>query len=61
MFAGSPVTLKVVPEPVYVVPPGFLVIVHEPVAGSPLNATLPVVVVHVGCVIVPITGEAGVA
>ena len=61
MFAGSPVTLKVVPEPVYVVPPGFLVIVHEPVAGRPLKDTLPVVFVHLGCIIVPITGAVGVA
>ena len=31
-----------VPEPEYVVPPGVPVMVHDPEAGSPLRATLPV-------------------
>ena len=48
-----------VPEPEYVVPPGVPVMVHDPEAGSPLRATLPVVVIHVGCVMVPITGAEG--
>ena len=48
------------PVPVVVTPPGFLVIVQLPV-GSPLNTTLPVAVEHVGCVIVPTVGAAGVA
>jgi len=50
-----------VPEPVVVVPPGVLVSVHVPVAGKPLNTTLPVATAHVGCVIVPTTGAVGVA
>lgn len=42
------------------IPPGDLVSVHEPLAGSPLRATLPVATAQVGCVIVPITGAPGV-
>ena len=41
--------------PVVVTLPGFLVTVQLPL-GKPLNTTLPVGVVHVGCVIVPTTG-----
>ena len=41
--------------------PGVLVIVHDPEAGSPVRATVPVVVVHVGCVMVPTTGAEGLA
>lgn len=48
------------PDPVVVTVPGSLVSVHVPVAGSPLNATLPVATVHVGDVIVPTTGAEGV-
>lgn len=39
-----------------VVPPGLAVTVHEPDEGKPLNATLPVETLQVGCVIVPTTG-----
>ena len=39
--------------------PGF--IVHVPVAGNPLNTTLPVETKQVGCVIVPTVGAVGVA
>ncbi len=50
-----------VPEvPVIVVPPGLAVTVHAPLDGKPLNDTLPVANVHVGCVIVPTTGVFGV-
>jgi hypothetical protein len=59
--AGSPVTVLVVPVPVVVVPPGDLVSVQVPVDGRPLNATLPVVIEQVGCVILPTTGAVGVA
>ena len=48
------------PDPVVIVPPGVLVSVHVPVAGKPLNATLPVGTEHVGCVIVPTAGAVGV-
>ena len=51
--------VTVVPDPVVVIPPGFLVKVHVPEAGNPLKATLPVPTVQVGWVIVPITGAAG--
>jgi hypothetical protein len=61
VLTGSPVTVKLVPVPVYVVPPGVLVIVQLPVAGRPLNTTLPVGVVQVGCVMVPTTGADGFA
>jgi hypothetical protein len=52
------VTLVVDPE--VVVPPGVLVKVHEP-EGKLFNTTLPVATVHVGWVIVPTDGGAGVA
>jgi hypothetical protein len=32
----------VFPEPVVITPPGVRVKVHDPVAGNPFNATLPV-------------------
>ena len=44
--------------PVPVIPPGL--IVHVPVAGRPLNTTLPVVAEHeAGCVMVPTIGAVG--
>jgi hypothetical protein len=58
--AGSNDIIVVVPVPVVVVPPGVRVIVHVPDAGKPLNATLPVLRRHVGCVIAPIIGAAGI-
>ena len=45
----------VAPEPATL--PGLIVQVPD---GKPLSATLPVAVVHVGCVIVPTAGVAGV-
>ena len=59
MFAERSIKVAVVPDPFSVAPPGDAVIVHVPVAGRPLNATLPVATAQVGCVIVPITGAAG--
>ena len=51
--------MTVVLVPVPAILPGLMV--HVPVAGSPLNTTLPVGAVHVvGCVIVPIIGVAGI-
>ena len=49
-----------VPVPVVVTPPGVLVNVHVPDDGNPLNATLPVATLHVGCVMVPTVGAVGV-
>jgi hypothetical protein len=49
-----------VPVPVVAIP-SFLVKVHVPVAGNPLNTTLPVPTEHVGWVIAPATGAVGVA
>lgn len=43
-----------------IVPPGFLVKVHVPVAGNPFNSTLPVASVQVGCVKIPTVGAVGV-
>ena len=48
------------PVPVIVEPPGLAVTVQVPLAGKPLKATLPVAVLHVGCVIVPTIGAVGV-
>ena len=53
-----PLNTAVVPLPVMVAPVE-IVTVHDPVSGSPLNATLPVEVAQVGCVIVPMTGAIG--
>ena len=39
--------------------PGFNI--HVPVAGNPLNTTLPVPTLQVGCVIAPTVGAVGVA
>ena len=41
-----------------VIAPGLIV---QLPAGKPLNITLPVAVAHVGCVMVPTVGAAGVA
>ena len=60
MLAASPDIVVLVPVPVEVVPPGVLVSVHVPVDGRPFNITLPVAPEHVGWVIVPIVGAAGV-
>jgi hypothetical protein len=60
-LTGRPVTVYPVPVPVYVVPPGDLVIVQVPDDGSPLKTTLPDVVIHVGWVMVPTTGAVGFA
>ena len=59
--AASNVIVLLVPVPVVVTAPGVLVSVHVPVDGSPLKITPPVATVHVGCVIVPTVGAAGVA
>jgi hypothetical protein len=56
--ASKPVTVPVVPVPVKV-PDGVPVTVQLPVDGKPLKDTLPVATVHVGWVIVPITGVVG--
>ena len=60
MDAASPVTVPVVPLPVKE-PEGLPVTVQEPEAGRPLKATEAVAIAQVGCVMVPITGAAGVA
>lgn len=45
---ASPVIVLLVPVPVDVTAPGVLVKVQGPVAGSPLNETLPVAIVQFG-------------
>ena len=60
MPAARPLKFAVVPDPV-IVAPLLAVTVQLPDAGSPLKATLPVAVAHVGCVIVPTVGAVGVA
>jgi hypothetical protein len=54
-------TVAVVPVPVEVTAPGFLVSVHVPEEGSPLRAALPVPTVQDVWVIVPTTGAVGTA
>ena len=46
--SASPDIVMLVPVPVVVVPPGFLVKVQVPVAGKLLNTTLPVARAQVG-------------
>lgn len=53
---ARPDIVTVAPVPVNA--PGLIVQVP---AGKPVSITLPVVTVHVGCVIVPATGAVGVA
>ena len=57
---GIPDTVVLPPEPVVLTFPGYLINVHVPEEGNPLNITLPVEVVHVGGVMVPITGACGI-
>jgi hypothetical protein len=59
--AERPDTVELTPVPTDVMPPGDFVNVQEPVAGNPLKITLPSAIVHVGCVMVPTDGIAGVA
>ena len=51
--------MVVVPVPVVVTAPGFLVSVHVPEEGRPLKTTLPVGTAQVGWVLVPTTGAVG--
>ena len=59
--ASIPDIFVVVPDPDVIIPAGVLIIVQIPVAGKPLNSTLPVASLHVVWVIVPIVGATGVA
>ena len=56
--AARAVIVALAPEPV-VVPPGILVKVQFPVAGSPVKTTLPVGIEQVGWVLVPTIGAVG--
>ena len=58
--APSPEIVELVPVPVVVVLPGFLVKVQVPEAGKPFNTILPVATVQVGWDMVPIVGVVGV-
>jgi hypothetical protein len=55
-----PDIVELVPVPVFIIPPGNLVTVQDPVEGNPLSITLPVERVHVGLVMVPMRGAVGV-
>ena len=59
--AARPETVVLVPVPVVAAPPGERVRIHSPDEGRPLSATLPVAKVHVGWVMVPTVGAAGLA
>ena len=52
-------TVVFVPVPVEIVLLGFCVKVHVPLDGKPFKVTLPVVVLQVGCVVVPTEGALG--
>jgi len=56
LFAGKPLKLPVVPDPVIVVEPIDSVTVQASDDGNPLRATVAVAVPQVGCVIIPTTG-----
>lgn len=60
MPKGNPVKVALVPVPVVLIVPGYLIRVHVPVAGKPLKITLPVDKVHVGGVTVPTVGAGGI-
>jgi len=49
-----------VPVPVILMVPGYLMSVHVPVEGKPARTTLPVAKAHVGAVMVPIEGAGGI-
>jgi hypothetical protein len=57
----SPEKIVVVPLPESMDPTGLEVNTQFPFAGNPLIAILPVLEVHVGCVMIPITGAVGTA
>lgn len=57
---NRPSSVVLVPVPVDITVPGYLVKVHVPVPGKPFNITLPVDKVHVGIVIFPTVGAAGI-
>lgn len=59
--APSAEIVVLVPVPVEVIPPGYLVNVHSPLAGMFSRRMLPVASWHVGCVMVPMTGANGVS
>ena len=48
MPGAIPLNVVEVPLPIVVVPPGVLVKVHVPMAGKPLNTTLPLAEIQVG-------------
>ena len=54
-------TVVLVPVPVDIKPPGLRVRVQLPCEGNPFNTTLPVDAVHVGWLMIPVTGDGGVA
>ena len=56
-----PVIVAVVPVPVVVTVPGYLISVQVPDKGNPDNITLPEDNVHVGGVIVPTIGAGGIS
>lgn len=56
----SEATVVLVPVPLLVMAPGYLISVHSPDDGKPFMITLPVATSHDGCVMVPIRGAVGV-
>jgi hypothetical protein len=58
---GRPAIVVEAPEPVMDTVPGYLTIVHAPVAGNPVSSALPVAAMHVGWTMFPAVGAAGIA
>jgi hypothetical protein len=57
---GRPLSVALAPDPPVITFPGKRVSVHEFTVGRPFSTTLPVDKIHVGAVIVPITGVDGI-
>jgi hypothetical protein len=55
-----PESVMLEPVPLTVTVPGYRVNNHIPVSGNPFRTTLPVESEHVGAVIVPTMGAAGI-
>jgi hypothetical protein len=58
--AERPFIVSVTPVPTFSIVPGYLITVHVPEEGKPIRMTLPVARVHVGDIILLITGAVGV-
>ncbi len=60
MPEDRPLMVLLIPVPVVITAPGLLVRVQVPEAGRPVKVTLPVDTLHVGWIMAPRVGAAGV-